>query len=225
MNYRRKGVLLFVIGVLFICFDLELIKTGIDYKINIGNNEGLFSAVKEYIVQMISGKELALDILFNPFGYILIICGIYMQKINHKFANNIVFFSIVGMICNLILVFLPAIKNATSIYGLIVGVFIMEIISKIIILYSYANILGSKVDGYKYMEVGKDLRFAAQLYGVSLFCTGMAGLLVGLQFFFASVIFYIIMLAVIFSVLYYVYKIYYYVKKLGIFLIEEEERK
>jgi len=203
---QRIGIYLFVVGFLLIGINI-LINTGIDYGIVIGKNQGFKAYAINFITILFNGEHLRFDIFFNPVGYILIFMSAVLYNKSKRFSQNIKNSAIIGFfayVLRLMMPFMAGDKNTAIIVSLCVFV---EIVTEIIILFSFTSMYTKGVDGFKYLEVVKDFKFGVESYISCRVVAIMIMFFMSIKIPFAGIANYLVYTGTIFSTLYYITKI------------------
>lgn len=216
-NFRGKmAIVMIILGLLLIAFKLN-INTDIDYGFVIGDNEGLKVFASTQIVLNYIGKSLAIDLFFDPIGYVLVILGLCLLNEKIYYIKRGIVFSVVGIISNLLLMFIPLIISQEKLAFPLVALFLIQTLCTVGIMYSLAIVCSKMVDQYKYMQVEKDLKFGAELYGVSIVIANILDLLTRIDWYFASILVIIVKICAIASMMYFVIKLALYNRNFALF--------
>lgn len=211
----RLYIYMILAGILIAALTIN-IKTGISYGFVMGNNEGLAVYAKTQIVTTFVGTVFNVDILFDPVGYLLIIGGFYFLKGSHIDSENArkrgMIMSAVGMLCNILELLLPFVINQEKLVIPLVLLYVVQAAAIVAIMYSITIMCTKKIDNYKFMQVGRDLRFGADLYGVCMLVGKLLKVLQRAGIYFAGILYWIVLGFMIFSILYFVIKLWIYMR-------------
>lgn len=222
MNMKKtgKGVYLFLFGVLFAGIDI-MISTGIDYGFQFGVQEGVSKGMNTYFLEALIGERFRLDVLFNPAGYLLMLLGLAGMNGYRKYMRNMRVFAVVGCVADIIRIALPFLLNQ---YDILLPLLIftgIEILCLIIIMYSFTLACKKQVDNFQYMEVGKDLTFATELYGFAVVASYITLPFAALYMYFARGAYLLTVLLTWAGILYFVFSAVRYTRKLNLFANKE----
>lgn len=210
------AILMIILGLLLVAFKFN-INTNIDYGFVIGNNEGLKMFASTQVALNYVGSNLSIDLFFDPLGYVLIILGLITLNEKSYFIKRGIIFSVIGMVCNLLLMFIPLTVSQEKLVIPLIVLFIVQTLCTVGIMYSIAIICSKKVDEYTYMNVGKDLKFGAELYGISIVIANILELLTRIDWYFASILVIIVKICSIASMIYFVIKLAVYNRNFALF--------
>lgn len=213
---KNNGVKLFVIGLLIAACSLE-IDSPWSYGFHVIEEGGIWENGKVILLEYLLGTHVRIDIFFDPLGYLLMFLGAGMLQPKGKFLNNAKVFSMVAAFAYLGKIGLPLVLAQEDVLLWVVACVVIQVVAMLICMYSFMLACKKQVDSYKYMEVGKDLTFAVELYGFAAAFGFLAGILVVCQFFFAKIIYVVLAVFEVFAVIYYAWKVLSYTKKLNLF--------
>ena len=219
---KNNGVKIFVIGVLLVALSLKL-DSPWEYGFHVIKEGGIWENGKIILLEYLIGKNMQIDIFFEPLGYLLMFLGAGMLHPTSKFLHNVKVFSVVAAFAYIGKIGLPFVMAQQTVFVWVIACIVLEFAAMLICMYSFMLACKKQVDNYKYMELGKDLTFAVELYGFAVAFGLVAGILVVCQFFFAKIIYGIITVFTVFAAMYYVWKVLYYTKQLNLFTGSEEE--
>lgn len=224
MKIKNKGVYLFILGVILAGIDFT-INTGISYGFKFGFNEGIRRGANTYFLEALIGEQFRLDIFFDPLGYLLMFWGLVLLGGYGKYIRNAKIFSAAGCIAGIIKTALPFSVSQYHILEPLLICIAAEVLSMIIILYSFTLACKKQVDNYTYMEVGKDLTFATELYGFATVISYIILPFAALYIYFARGAFVLVIILSYAAILYYAYKVIKYAGKLHLFEENSNEIK
>lgn len=216
MERKVNGVYIFILGIIFTGIDF-MIRTGISYGFEFGVNEGVSRGMNTYFLEALIGEHFRLDVLFNPLGYLLILLGLGFMYGSRKYMMNMRVAAVLGCVVSVVRMVLPFVLSQ---YDILVPLLVLtgvEILLLVIILYSFTLACKKQVDNFNDMEVGKDLTFAAELYGFATVIRYIILPFAALYIYFARGAY---LLTVVFSwgaILYFAFKALKYTKKLHLF--------
>lgn len=210
----QKGIILFALGILMAGLNIHF-ALGPDYGYSFDVSEGIKKGGITYILTYLTGEKL--NIYLNPIGYILIILGISMTRRKGIYIRNIRVAAVVGLLSNLAKILLPFMFDQYHLVNKIIVCIILEILAMLVILYSFTLECKKQVDNYMYMEVGKDLTFATELYGFGVVFSYVMLPFRALYIYFARGAYVVIVAAYCVAILYYVWKTLKYTKQLSLF--------
>ncbi len=214
---KNKGVYWFAIGLLLVAINIVM-DTGVGYTgyaISQGMSLKDFAYVESF--QAISSANFTIDIFFDPLGYLMMIIGLTKINRESRYARNAVVFCLVGMITSSCQMFLPFIMSPDQAVKMIIILLLLEIFSRAVILYSVAVLCAKQVDSYKHMEVGKDLKFAAELYTICMVISIILSFFARAQLFLANAALLFTSGCTLFAAIYYVFKVIKFNNKLSLF--------
>lgn len=216
---KKYAVYLILAGLLVLALNFD-IATGIDYGFGMGKNEGVEMYAATQIVSAFTGRYLHIDVFFDPAGYLLIIAGFVLIGKN-MFSNRAVLMAVIGFVCKLAQLFLPLFVKAESLILPVIVMYLLQILAAVVIMYSLVGLCTKNIDNYKYMNIGRDLKFGAELYGVCMLVGKILYLLSRIDWYFAGVLYHIVDITGIAAVIYFACKLYAYMKQVEMF---EEEK-
>lgn len=219
MKNQINAIRLFLVALLIVGIH-AYVHTGIDYGFQFGVNEGIKKGVSTYFLfVLLQGKDFAVDIAFNPLGYLLIIFCMkpLLQTKSKKYIKNIIGFAIIGCIVNIISIILPFFVNQYNLMQPLAICMAVEFLIFVGILYSFAIACKKQVDGYMYMEVGKDLIFATELYAFAVVVNYILQFMASVHLFFAQAGYFLTLVLVYGALFYYCVKAARYIKQLNLF--------
>ncbi len=217
---KNSGVKVFVLGVLLVALMFE-INSPWSYGFSIIQGGGIKENLKIVVMQHFLGDNMKIDVFFNPLGYMLMFAGVSMLHREGKFLHNVKVFSGFAAFCNIGKMALPYLMSANKAFTPVILCMILEIVAFLICLYSFMLACKKQVDNYMYMELGKDLTFAVEMYGFSIAFSYFVQILILCQFFFAKPIYVVLYVFSNVAIVYYVWKVLSYTKKLELFAVKE----
>lgn len=217
MKQKTKvGTMLLFLGIFLVAVNIK-VDTGISYGFLFGENEGIRKGGITYLTRIFLGDALKVDLCFNPVGYLCAMAGAWMLPLRHSEKKKMLWASICGIICSVAGMILPFVVGQ---YQLLKPVFILiiaELLAFFVLLYTFLLACKRQVDSYLYMEVGKDLMFALELYGCSVAGSYVMQLLSGFNVYFTHAGYYILVFVAYAAILYYIWKAWGYIDKLHLF--------
>lgn len=216
MKSKVNGVYIFILGVIITGIDFFL-NTGISYGFKLGFNEGVSKGANIYFLEALIGEQFRLDIFFNPLGYLLMLLGLAFIKGHGKYMKNARIFAAAGCIADIIKLLLPFVVSQYHILPPVLICIAVEILSMTLILYFFTLACKKQVDNYTYMEVGKDLLFATELYAIASVISYVILPFSALYIYFARGAYVLVIILSYAAILYYAYKAFVYTKKLHLF--------
>lgn len=220
------AIMIFLVGVILVGIDIW-VHTGIDYGFVFGQNEGVEKGMMTYFLFVIlGGKDLSVDICFNPLGYLLMIVAVYpfLKGKSKKFIGNILAFSGIALVCSIVKIVLPFFVNQYELAKPLLICTALEFALFVGILYSFALACKKQVDGYFNMEVGKDLIFGVEIYVVCAAVHFIMQILASMYLFLAEAGSVVTKLLICASIAYYVIKAAKYIRQFGLFYEENQEK-
>ena len=211
----RAAIYMMLAGIFIAALTIN-IDTGISYGFVMGNNEGLGIYAKAQMITTFVGTKFSMDVLFDPVGYLLIFGGFYFLKGTHIDSKNArkrgMIMAVFGMVGNILELFLPFVINQNKLVMPIIIFYIIQVIAIVSIIYSITIMCTQKIDNYKFMQVGKDLRFSADLYGVCMIVSKVLKVFGRVGIYFANLLYWIVSGFMIFSIIYFVVKLWIYMR-------------
>lgn len=207
-NKNKTAVCLFILGLIIIALRVDR-EIGVDYGYIIGENEGAAMYFLTRLAIIFTGENVLIDIFFDPVGYILIIAGLWIMNRDGK-ANRAMVAAGVAMGAYVIQMVLPFLVNQDNLFAPELALFLIQVVGILRILYGFASMCTKNIDNYKYMNVGKDLRFAGELYITCLIISRVLQVLGIFQFYMADILYIMVEILGIVVMLYYIYKAYKY---------------
>jgi hypothetical protein len=222
----RPYIYMILAGIVIVSLTAN-IQTGISYGFIIGNNEGLGVYAKTQMIATFIGTELSVDVLFDPIGYLLIAGGLVLLAGSgidrEKPRKRGIIMSIIGMAANILELFLPfAVKQDKLVIPVII-LYCIQILAVVSIMYSVIIMCTVKIDNYKFMQVGRDLRFGADLYGVCMVTEKVLDIFGRAGIYFANILSWIVWGFMIFAVIYFVVKFWIYMRATDTFGTDSPE--
>ena len=221
MKSKIKGIYFFILGILVTGIDIN-IATKISYGFRFGVNEGVKKGFNTYFLEALIGDHFRIDILFNPAGYLLILLGLALMHGNRKYMMNMKAAAVLGFVISTVKTIFPFVLSQYSLFGPILFCCIAEIL---VIMYSFTLACKKQVDNFKYLEVGKDLTFATELYGFASVIKYVIMPFAALYIYFARGAYILTIVLSWAAVLYFVYKTFRYVRTLHLFENAEKEEE
>ncbi len=216
---KRNAVYMILIGLAIIALEWQM-DTGNSYGLVMGENEGVGTYAITQIITAYVGGTLSIDVFFNPLGYALIIAGFMsIGKVNQ--AKRGVKLSVIGIISNLALMLIPLIVEPEKLILPVIVLHLTEILIIAAIMYALTGICTAKIDNYKYMHIGKDLKFGAELYATCLVIGKVLYLFTRMDWYFSNVLYVFVSLLSLVAMGYYIVKVYGYLRQLEMFETEE----
>lgn len=212
----NAGKLLFFLGLLIVTVRVR-VDTGISYGFIFGKNEGVKKGGITYLTEQLIGDHLQIDILFPPVGFLLIIIGASLLVMRQREKKKIYLAAVFGMICDLVVVALPFLISQYKLLKPVLLFTALELLCVLVIMYAFMVACKKQVDSYLYMEVGKDLTFATEMYGFAVVCSYVMLFLAGFYVYFAHGGYLLLIAAGYAAVLYYIWKAWHYSKTLHLF--------
>ena len=163
MNKTKKGVCLFALGLVLVGINFS-INTGINYGFIFGVNEGVNKGVNTYFLEALIGEQFRIDIFFNPFGYLIMLLGLFFIDGYGRYMRNARIFAAAGCVADIIKLVLPFVLSQYQLLQPLILLIAAELFCMAVVMYSFMVICKTQVDNFVYMEVGKDLTFAMELY-------------------------------------------------------------
>lgn len=216
---KRYAVYMILIGIAVIALEYK-VDTGISYGFVIGENEGVSAYAITQLVTSYVGRYLSIDIFFNPVGYGLIIGGFMLFGKSSQGKRGIAL-SVAGICANLLEMFIPMVFEPESIAVPVIVLHLVQIGAVVGVMYGLAGTCTKKIDNYKYMHIGKDLRFGAELYGTCLVIGKVLYLFTRMNWYFSHILYVIVTAAGFVAVGYYIVKVCVYLKQIE--MIEDKE--
>lgn len=216
MKSKMNGVRIFILGVIITGINFS-VNTGISYGFRLGFNEGVSKGANTYFLEALIGEQFRLDIFFNPLGYLLMLLGLAFIKGHGKYIKNARIFAVVGCIADIIKLVLPFAVSQYHILPPMLICIAVELLSMTLILYFFTLACKKQVDNYTYMEVGKDLIFATELYAIASVISYVILPFAALYIYFARGAYVLVIILSYAAIIYYSYKVLAYTKKLHLF--------
>ncbi len=214
-GYVRTCIYVILAG-LFISALAININTGISYGFVMGSNEGLGIYAKTQIITTFIGTKFNIDLLFDPVGYILIFVGFYFLKGTHIDSRNTrkraMIMAVLGMLGSIFELMLPFVVNQNKLVLPLIILYIIQVAAIVSIMYSLTVMCTKKIDNYKYMQVGKDLRFSADLYGVCMIVGKVLKVFGRAGIYFAGLLYWLVSGFMLFAVIYFIVKLWIYMR-------------
>lgn len=219
-NVQRKGkvracIYMLLAGIFIVTLAVN-IDTGISYGFVLGNNEGLGIYAKTQIVTTFIGTAFSVDILFDPIGYLIILGSFYFLKGTHidsgKARRRGMIMAAVGLLGNISELLLPFAVSQNKLVLPVIIAYMVQIAAIVAIMYSITIMCTKRIDNYKYMHVGKDLRFGADLYGVCMLVGKVLKVFGRAGIYFADLLYWIVIGFMVFSVIYFIVKFWMYMR-------------
>lgn len=215
MGSVRACIYMLLAGIFIAALSIN-INTGISYGFVMGNNEGLGIYAKTQIITTFIGTKLNIDLLFDPVGYLLIFGGFYFLKGTHIDSKNIrkrgMLMAVVGMLGSILELLLPFAVNQNKLEIPVIILYVIQVAAIVSIMYFITIMCTKKIDNYKFMHVGKDLRFGADLYGVCMIVGKVLKVFGRMGIYFANLLYWIVSGFMIFSILYFIVKLWIYMR-------------
>ena len=224
MKSKIKGIYFFILGILVTGIDIN-IATKISYGFRFGVNEGVKKGFNTYFLEALIGDHFRIDILFNPAGYLLILLGLALMHGNRKYMMNMKAAAVLGFVISTVKTIFPFVLSQYSLFGPILFCCVAEILVMLVIMYSFTLACKKQVDNFKYLEVGKDLTFATELYGFASVIKYVIMPFAALYIYFARGAYILTIVLSWAAVLYFVYKTFRYVRTLYLFESAEKEEE
>lgn len=224
----KKNVKIYMYMILagiFIAALIINIDTGISYGFVMGNNEGLGVYAKTQIITTFVGTKLAVDVLFDPVGYLLIIGGLLLLKGSHVDKKNArnrgIFMAVMGIAANILELLLPFAVSQNNLVMPLIILYAVQVVAMVAIMYSVTAMCTKKIDNYKYMHIGRDLRFSADLYGVCMVIGKVLKVFGRAGIYFADILYWIVSGFMVFSIIYFIVKFWLYMRVTDTFGMSE----
>lgn len=209
-----RACIYMILAGIFIAALTVNINTGIDYGFAMGNSEGLGIYAKTQIITTFVGTKLNMDLLFDPVGYLLILGGFYFLKGTHIDSKNArkrgMIMAVVGMLGNISEFLLPFVLNQNKLVMPVIILYLVQVAAIVAIMYSITVMCTKKIDNYKFMQVGRDFRFSADLYGVCMIVGKVLKVFGRAGIYFADLLYWIVSGFMIFSIIYFIIKYWIY---------------
>ena len=216
MSSKKSRVYLVVLGLVIAGISFP-VNVGLSYGFQFGVNEGVTKGINTYFLEALIGEQLRVDIFFNPLGYLFIFLGLACMKGYGKHIRNAKLFTAAGCIVNVIRMLLPFIISQYQLLQPLIILTAAEIFCMAVIMYSFMVTCKKQVDNYTYMEVGKDLTFATELYIFAEIISYITLPFAALYIYFARGAYVLVRIVSCAAVLYYAYKTIKYTKQLHLF--------
>lgn len=214
-RYVRACIYMLLAGVFIAALAIN-IDTNISYGFVMGNNEGLGVYAKTQIITTFIGTKFNMDLLFDPVGYLLIFGGFYFLKGTHIDSKNArkrgMIMAVLGMMANILELLLPFVINQNKLVMPIIILYIIQVAAIVSIMYFVTIMCTKKIDNYKFMQVGRDLRFSADLYGVCMLVGKVLKVFGRVGIYFADILYWIVSGFMIFAILYFIIKLWIYMR-------------
>jgi hypothetical protein len=210
------GVWLFAVGILLVGITCN-VDTKVSYGFQFGVNEGVSKGGITYLLIQMIGESLKIDLFFNPLGYLLIFLGMFKINRTGKYVKNIKAAAVVGGLLDILKMFLPFFVPQYRLLKPLLAVTALELGAFLVILYSFLLLCKKQVDNYLYMEVGKDLTFSMELYGLAVVFGYILLPFAALYIYFARTAYLITQIAACIAIIYYAWKTIKYSGELGMF--------
>ena len=213
----KKSVYMFLVGfaIVGICIN---IKTGISTAFTVSEDGGLTSFVVYKVNEILNGNQLAVDIFFDPIGYLMMLIGV--KRLGDKLASGkwMMISIAVAMAVSIASWLIPLyVSDGGALVKLIVATYVLEGVALLVVITKFVQDIKSKVDSYYNMEVGKDLTFATELFFFTYFVMIIVVFICAFDIFFADILLAADYMAMIYSIMYFIYKTNQYNNKLKIF--------
>lgn len=214
----KPGIILFVAGILLLGLKIE-VDTNISYGFVFGVEEGIKKGGITYVLEKIIGDSMYVDIFFNPLGYCLLLLGASHLDIpkDNKYKKIISISAFIGLFASIAGMIVPFCISQYKLIGPVLACNMTELLVLLVIMRSFMMLCKRQIDNYLYMEVGKDLSFAMELYGFAIVASYVILPFDALYFYFAGAAYILTLLISGGAVLYYGWKVLYYTKKLKLF--------
>lgn len=216
MGSKKSGVYLIVLGLVIIGISFP-VNTGLGYEFQFGVNEGVAKGINTYFLEALIGEQFRVDIFFNPLGYLLIFLGLVCIRGYGKHIRNAQIFAVVGCVANIVRMVLPFMISQYQLLQPLILLITAEIFCVAVIMYSFMVTCKKQVDNYIYMEVGKDLTFATELYVFAEIISYIILPFAALYIYFARGAYVLVRIVSGAAILYYAYKTIKYTKQLHLF--------
>ncbi len=213
----KKALCMFLVGfaIVGICIN---IKTGISTAFSLSENVGLTGFIVYKVNEILNGNMLAIDIFFDPIGYLFMIFGIKLLGDKVKKSKLMVAAIAVAMVFSIAQIFIPLyVSDGGMLLKLTIATYIFEGIGLLYVIVRFVCEVKSKVDSYYNMEVGKDLTFATELFFFTYFVIIIVVFLCAIEVFFSKILLALDYVAMVYSILYFIYKTNKYNNQLKIF--------
>ncbi len=213
----KKSVYMFLVGfaIVGICIN---IKTGISTAFSVSEDGELTSFVVYKVNEILNGNQFAVDIFFDPLGYLLMLLGV--KQLSDKLAGvRFMMAAIaVGMVASIAEWLVPLyVSDGGALIKIVVITYVLEGVALLGVMTKFLENVKSKVDSYYNMEVGKDLTFAIELFFFTYFVIIIVVFICAFDLFFADILLAADYVAMIYSIMYFIYKTNQYNNKLKIF--------
>lgn len=214
---KNIGVILFVVGLVFLAININ-INTGINYE---GYEVSKGMSLKDFVYvqsfEAISSSSFVIDILLDPLGYLMVMIGFIMLNKKSRYSKNAIVFCGVGIIASVCKMLMPFFLSPSQVLKVTIILMLVEIFSRAVIMYSFSILCEKQVDSYKHMEVGKDLRFATELYAIGMVISIILLFFERAQLPLARGASLFTSVCTLYAVIYYLYKVIRYYHKLSLF--------
>ena len=107
---------------------------------------------------------------------------------------------------------LPFVVNQNKLVLPLIILYIIQVAAIVSIMYSLTVMCTKKIDNYKYMQVGKDLRFSADLYGVCMIVGKVLKVFGRAGIYFAGLLYWLVSGFMLFAVIYFIVKLWIYMR-------------
>ncbi len=213
----KKSVYMFLVGfaIVGICIN---VKTGISTAFSVSEGGGLTSFVVYKVNEILNGNQLAVDIFFDPVGYLLMLIGV--KQLGNKLASGkfMMLAIAVAMAMSIAAWITPLyVSDGGTLVKLIVITYVLEGVALLAVMTKFVQNVKSKVDSYYNMEVGKELTFATELFFFTYFVIIIVVFICAFDLFFADILLAADYIAMVYSIMYFIYKTNQYNNKLKIF--------
>lgn len=212
---KKRYIYLILAGLAVIALTYRL-DSGVSYGMRIGENEGVASYIVTQAVTVYVGTHLMIDVFFDPIGYALIIAGFALMGKNAYSSRGIIMASI-GAAGNVLMLTLPLFMEVDRLVLPLVVLHLLQVLSASAIMYALMGICTKKIDNYKYMQVRKDLKFAAELYGVCMVVGKILQLFTRADWYFSRMLYAFVAALCVAVMAYYIVKVRKYMRMLDMY--------
>ena len=211
----KKAVYLIMAGFLILAIDI-LVSTGIDYGFQVGNGEGVKKYAMTSLVMAYVGMKLRIDIILDPIGYILVAVGMTMLGKSYQ-TKKASLLALIGSVSYVTQMLLPFALTVSKLVIPVIALFLVQVVCITAMMYSFVAKTTTNIDNYTYMNVKKDLKFAAELYAISAITANILLLFSKVGWYFAGTLYILVSLIAIADMIYFVVKSMRYIYQLRLY--------
>ena len=221
MHKSQRGyIILILAGLLLVALDFK-VGAGKSYDFIMGEYEGVSAFALNQVVTGLIGGSLRPDILSDALGYFLCFIGFWMlgkhssEKMSMKKRGMTM--AVLGLVTYLLEITLPFFVVQDKLLMPVIIMYELQILAVAVMMYGLFRLCTQKIDNYKYMQVGKDLTFAVELYAICMVISQVLMVLMKAGLYFSHVLYYIDMALAVVAMFYYVVKVWLYIRMLDLF--------